>query len=128
MVGGREVMQALFDFDATVSLSLVFAMASAIFSWWRTREAASAKVIARTDAKIEGVKTSLTGLDMRLTQAEHDLATMPGSKELNALTLALTEVRGELRTMNAVINGQSQIMERIESSVSRHEDHLRTHG
>jgi len=118
----------VFSFDATVSLSLIFAVASAFFSWWRTREAASAKVIKGVEDKVEDAKAKAIRLEMRMTEIERIVAGMPGSKELNGLTIALTEVRGELRTMSAIINGQEEIMKRIESSVSRHEDHLRTHG
>ena len=118
----------VFSFDATVSLSLIFAVASAFFSWWRTREAASAKVIKGVEDKGEDAKAKAIWLEMRMTEIERIVAGMPGSKELNGLTIALTEVRGELRTMSAIINGQEEIMKRIESSVSRHEDHLRTHG
>lgn len=118
----------VFSFDATVSLSLIFAIASAFFSWWRTREAASAKVIAGVNEKMAELKREVTDIDKRLSQAERDLTLMPGTSELNKLTLALSEIRGDLKAMNAVMKGQGQIMERIELSVSRHEDHLRTHG
>jgi hypothetical protein len=115
------VIGEVVSFDATVSLSLIFAVLSAVFAWWRTREAASAKEIAE-------LKHDVSELDKRLSQAERDLTLMPGTNELNKLTLALSEIRGDLKAMNAVMKGQGQIMERIELSVSRHEDHLRTHG
>lgn len=118
----------VFSFDATVSLSLIFAIASAFFSWWRTREAASAKVIAGVNKELTELQSDVTDLDKRLSQVERDLTSMPGTSELNQLTLALAEIRGDLKAMNAVMKGQGQIMERIELSVSRHEDHLRTHG
>lgn len=111
----------VFTFDATVSLSLLFSVATVIFSWWRTREDRAAKQVAE-------VRSDVTKLDLRVTEVERIVAALPGSKELNALVVAITEVKGELRTMSAVINGQQAIMERIESSVSRHEDHLRQHG
>lgn len=64
----------------------------------------------------------------RITQLENTVAALPGNKDLQTLTVALSDVRGDLKAIQAVINGQQEIMKRIENSVSRHEDHLRQHG
>ena len=60
----------------------------------------------------------------RLSSIEQTLMGMPDAKELHVLQLGMTALQGELQVTRAVIEGNSQIMERLEAIVSRHEDHL----
>jgi hypothetical protein len=53
----------------------------------------------------------------RLSGIEQALRAMPAKEDLHGLQIALTEVRGDLREMRA-------IMGRMETIISRHEDHL----
>lgn len=55
--------------------------------------------------------------DERLSGIEQALRALPAKEDLHGLQLALSEVRGDLREMRA-------IMGRMETIISRHEDHL----
>jgi len=49
---------------------------------------------------------------------------MPRHSELHQLEVNLTQISGSLNTMNATLEGQREIMKRLEAIVGRHDDHL----
>lgn len=59
----------------------------------------------------------LTGHDERLSRLEQAMTATPVKDDLHGVQLALSEMRGDLREMRA-------IMGRMETIVTRHEDHL----
>ncbi|MCB1395926.1 MAG: DUF2730 family protein [Rhodobacteraceae bacterium] len=67
--------------------------------------------------RLDGHEARLNEHDSRLATTEQALRAMPAKDDLHGLQLALTEVRGDLREMRA-------IMGRMETIISRHEDHL----
>ena len=60
----------------------------------------------------------------RLSSIEQTLLGMPDARELHALHLGMSELRGELQVTRAVMEGNSHLMERLEAIVGRHEEHL----
>lgn len=106
-----------FDFDLTVTLSLILSVITLAFAWIRTRrqdlEGRIASGAARTDAH-----------DLRIVRLEQALGSLPARDDMHRLQIALTEMRGDMRTMQATMVGQSEIMKRLETIVTRHEDHL----
>lgn len=125
---GRCALMGSLTFDATVSLSLLLSLSTIIFSWWRTREDRSAKAVADVNKRVGDLKDDLGALKSRVSDLERTIGVMPGSNDMHALTLALSEMRGELREIRAVMGGNQKIMERVETIVARHEDHLLTKG
>ncbi len=47
-----------------------------------------------------------------------------GAVAMHDLQISITELKGDLKTMSAVIEGRNRLMERLETIVERHEDHL----
>ncbi len=62
--------------------------------------------------------------EQRLGSIEQTQSAGPTAKDLHELELAMQELRGEIRTMSAVMNGNTAIMTRLEAIVGRHEDRL----
>ena len=52
------------------------------------------------------------------------MATLPGRDDLHGLEIAMTQISGQLSVISEAMNGQREIMKRLETIVSRHEDHL----
>lgn len=67
---------------------------------------------------------TLHGLDGRLSAVEVSLKAMPGKDELHQVSMSLADMRGDIRAMGASVDGQRQILSRLETVVSRQEDHL----
>ena len=62
--------------------------------------------------------------ESRISSIEQTVQAMPGKDDMHALQLELVKLTGSLNEMRAVMEGNTQIMERLENIVSRHEDHL----
>lgn len=62
--------------------------------------------------------------DGRIAALEQTVQAMPEKEDLHQLQLKLAEMNGSLLHMTAVMEGNAQIMGRLETIVSRHEDHL----
>lgn len=62
--------------------------------------------------------------DTRLASVQQTLRMMPGKDDLHQVTLALADIRGDLKAMNAEMQSTNKIMARLEHSVGRHDEHL----
>ena len=74
--------------------------------------------------KIEELEARLGRHDLRLNSVEQSLRSGPSPGDMHTLELAMEQLKGELRTISAVISGHVAIMERLEAIVGRHENHL----
>jgi hypothetical protein len=78
----------------------------------------------KNGARIEEMGKRLDQTDNRLNSLEHTLRGMPGKDDIHGVQVALSEMRGDLRVMQASMIGNTEIMKRLETIVTRHEDHL----
>lgn len=62
--------------------------------------------------------------DLKIAGLEQAQGSLPTTEDMHQLEVAMAELRGEMKTMSAVIRGQSDIMTRVETIVARHEQHL----
>ncbi|WP_333827723.1 DUF2730 family protein [Pararhodobacter sp.] len=67
--------------------------------------------------RIEGHASRLTALDQRVTSVELALRATPVKEDLHQLQLGMVQMSGDVSTMK-------EIMTRMESVLTRHEDHL----
>ena len=67
--------------------------------------------------RLDGHSDSINKHDQRITSLEQSMRAMPAKDDVHGLQLALSEVRGDLREMRA-------IMGRMENILGRHEEHL----
>ncbi|RJE87123.1 DUF2730 family protein [Paracoccus onubensis] len=106
-----------FNFDLTVTLGVIVTVVLAFIGWFRMRHAA-------IDKRIDDCNDRLDRQEVRLGSVQQTLQTMPGKDEMHGLSMSISEMRGEMREMRAVMEGNNRIMERLETIVTRHEDHL----
>ena len=106
-----------FAFDTTITLGVVVTVLIAIVGWVRMGRKAVDDAVAALDARIDRYGN-------RLATVEQTLTGMPGKDHIHELRLELAGMSGELREMRAVMQGNNAIMGRLETIVSRHEDHL----
>jgi TolA-binding protein len=74
--------------------------------------------------RITAMGVRLDDYSQRLSAVEQVQRSLPKTSDMHELELAMTRLQGEIKTMSAVMSGQSQIMERLEAIVGRHENHL----
>lgn len=122
-------------FDPTVTFGVVISVITFIFAYVRTRRQALDDRFEKFEIKNEN---KLTAIDSRLQEGSrrmdrHDLrvhelqqivAQLPAKDDLHVLQIKLTEIVGEMKAINAKIEGNAETMERIEKMVIRHDKHI----
>lgn len=106
-----------FFLDTTVTLPLLASLFTLLFAWFRTRRSA-------VDERFKEGRARMDRHEARIASLEQSIQAMPVKDDLHALQLELARQTGALGEMNAHMVGHAKIMERLESIVSRHEDHL----
>lgn len=104
-------------FDLTITVASILAVVFAVVGWVQMGRKAVAERIAN-------VADRLDRHEHRLTTLEQTVVGLPAKDHIHELRLELSKMAGELREMRAVMNGNNQIMGRLETIVTRHEDHL----
>lgn len=74
--------------------------------------------------RLDEVGGRLDSSEARLASVEQTLRGMPGKDDIHAVHLSLAAMSGDLKTMQATMSGSNEIMKRLETIVTRHEDHL----
>lgn len=107
----------IFPIDTTITLSLLFSVLSVAFVWWRTRNGA-------VDARFKVGSDRMDRHELRLQAIEQTVHQLPDRQDLHKLEMSMERMNGTMGRMEAVLEGNQNIMERLETIVSRHEDHL----
>ena len=63
-------------------------------------------------------------IEAELSSLKHVVDTLPTKEEFHAMQLQLSEMGGLLREMRALMQGNRDVMTRMERIVERHEEHL----
>lgn len=106
-----------FEFDLTITMSLVLSVIVIGFTWFRTRR-------HDVDDRFKTGSDRMDRHDNRITVLEQAITVMPDKDDMHRLQLEMVKMTGSLGQMQAVMEGNAKIMERLETIVSRHEDHL----
>lgn len=115
--------------ETTVQVLIVWALAlSTLINFgtviWNIFSGPSKKNGARLDV----MAAALTGMDQRLSAVEQNQRVLPSKDDMHELELAMERLKGEMKAIGQVMAGQTAIMERMETIVGRHEDHLLQSG
>lgn len=61
---------------------------------------------------------------MRIGVLEQAQRTLPNKEDVHQLELQLSDLTGEMKAMRATMEGRNELMSRLETIVTRHEEHL----
>lgn len=106
-----------FEFDPTITLSLVFSGITLAIAWHRTRR-------RDLEDRLKSGTERMDRHDQRIFALEQSVHAMPGKEDIHQLQLELVKQTGSLAEMRAVMAGNAKIMERLGVIVERHEQHL----
>lgn len=106
-----------FALDTTVTLPLLFSVCAVVLAWWRTRRSA-------VDDLFKAGSDRMDRHELRLQSLEQSVQAMPTREDVHKIELSIERMNGTVGRMEAVLEGNNQIMARLEAIVSRHEDHL----
>ncbi|WP_233193105.1 DUF2730 family protein [Acidimangrovimonas sediminis] len=108
-------------FDTTISLmglaSVAVSAGTAVFAWYRTRT-------RDLEERLKEGSDRMNRHDARIERIEQTVRGLPAASDMHTLELRLVEMSGDLKALAAVMEGNTKVMSRLESIVSRHEDHL----
>lgn len=104
-------------FDTTLGLGVITTIVIAMAGWFGRRNAA-------IDSRIQACSERLDRHEARTHAIEQTLQALPGQKDLHELSLAISEMRGDMREVRAAMQGQAAMLGRVENVVSRQEEHL----
>lgn len=62
--------------------------------------------------------------DARIARLEQTVSTMPGTADMHGIQLNMERMTGAMQRLEAVMEGNAKIMARLETIVTRHEEHL----
>ena len=116
-------------------VAILLSIGTAIGTWFVTRrkgvdariDAVETRLDERTDAnreRIDGSERRQDRMDTRLVHLEQTVSDMPSREDIHKVELQLSGMTGSLSRIEAVMAGNNEIMKRLETIVSRHEDHL----
>ena len=104
----------------SVFLSIV-ALVGVAWNWIRSGSDKNAKEIAEQQRELDATKSDVRDLKSRVDA-------MPGTQALHQIELAISEIGGDLKKINAQMQGHSEILRRVEAQVQRHDQHLLSKG
>lgn len=112
------------EWDFKVTLPFLFAVATMVYTWWKTRDQNTDARFRAVDERFKTGSERMDRHDTRLNSIEQTLRDLPVKSDMHALQLAMSDMRGEMKVMATAMSGSNSLMERLEAVVSRHEDHL----
>ena len=62
--------------------------------------------------------------ELRINALEQRHGAIPTKDDMHAVSMALEGIKGEMKAIRAEMKGNTDIMERLENIVGRHENHL----
>lgn len=107
----------MINFDWTVSIPVLISLATIVYAHLRTRR-------TDVDDRFKLGSDRMDRHERRIQSIEQQIAAMPGKDDIHVLHLDIAKISGSLGRMEAVMEGNAKIMQRLETIVSRHEDHL----
>ncbi|MCW8843357.1 MAG: DUF2730 domain-containing protein [Rhodobacteraceae bacterium] len=115
---------AVIPFDPTISVSVLLSVGTIIFTIFKTRARALDDRFDVLNERLKDGSKRMDRHDGRLGAIEQTVQSLPAQSDMHNLQLRLAEMSGDLKAINASMEGNGKIMERLETIVSRHEDHL----
>lgn len=108
-------LETLKDLASVASFAL--SIGAMIYAFFATRK-------KDNDQRFSELSAQNMKLTARMTKAETLLNAVPSREDIHGIHLEIASMNGAVGRMEAVMEGNAKIMGRLESIVSRHEDHL----
>lgn len=114
----------MLEFDWTVSISLLISLFAMGFAWFKGRRKDLDEKFHGVAAELKDGSDRMTDLERRIARAEQSLETIPGKDELHRVELAIRDMAGDIKAMTASQRSANDMLRRLDTVVTRHEDHL----
>ncbi len=112
------------EFDPTFTWSnlvafvtLAVSFGTAVYAWISSRR-------TNVEERFKQGSDRMDRHENRLIALEQSIKSMPSREDVHKIELSMERMNGTMARMEAVLEGNQQIMGRLENIVSRHESHL----
>lgn len=95
----------------------VLSLSAAVYAWFVTRR-------RDVDGRMNRHADRIAGMESRLASLEHTVGGLPGQTDLHSIALQLKELGGEMKAMSAQMEGQTDLLRRMDRTVELHEEHM----
>lgn len=109
-------------------LGLAIPLGGIIYTWFATRQKDVDEAFKDIGERLNTGSKRMDTLELRAQATELALGNMPNKDDMHSLQLMLAEMGGEMKAIGAHIGAQRDVMRRLETVVTRHEDHLLDKG
>lgn len=106
------------------AIPVMISIGTLIYAFFATRRKDVDERFNLLDERLHDGSKRMDRHDGRIQALEQTVQSLPGKDHLHQLQLELATMNGSLREMSAVMDGNQRIMVRLETIVSRHEQHL----
>lgn len=96
---------------------MIISVAAMIYTFFGTRK-------KDVDERFKSGSERMDRHEGRIASLEQTVQELPRKDDIHALHIQMTEVQGGMREMRAIMKGNQDIMRRLETIVTRHEDYL----
>jgi hypothetical protein len=111
----QDLLTTLKDLASVAGFLL--AIATAVYTFFATRR-------AKVDERFKAGSDRMDRHELRLHALEQTVQGLPSREDIHKIELSMSNIAGTMGRMEAVMEGNAQIMQRLETIVTRHEDHL----
>ena len=110
------------DLDTALKLAnFAIAFSAIAFTWFATRK-------KDTDRRLDTGSKRMDQHDLEIQALKQTVASLPAKEDMHRLELTMSDIGGEIKAIAAHIGAQRDVMRRLETVVTRHEDHLLDKG
>ncbi|MDB5658333.1 MAG: hypothetical protein JWS10_948 [Cypionkella sp.] len=78
----------------------------------------------KNGVRLDSLTVEVTAIGQRVSMMDQQQQSGPSKKDVHELELTMMRLSGALDVMNVKLSSHGEIMERVEATVSRHEEHL----
>ncbi|AZV77948.1 DUF2730 family protein [Parasedimentitalea marina] len=117
------------DYDlALKTLGVAIPLGGIIYTWFATRQKDVDEALKTVSSRLDTGSKRMDQHDLEIQALQQTVASLPAKEDMHRLELTMSDIGGEIKAIAAHIGAQRDVMRRLETVVTRHEDHLLDKG
>ena len=105
-------------------LGLIMSLGAVIYTWFATRRKDVDSDFKAVAARLDAGSKRMDQHDLEIQALIQTVSSLPDKEDMHRLELTMSAINGEIKAIGAHMGAQRDVMRRLETVVTRHEDHL----
>ncbi len=98
-------------------LGFLLSVGAMLFAYIRTRR-------QDVDDRLKALEGRADKQDAKIKEVDQTIKSLPEKDDIHNMEIAITKLVGKIDVMGTHVEGQREVMKRVELVVTRHEEHL----